>query len=171
MAPSRVASAVASTERHCTRRREDGGNLKPRSHSCQALPVQLPLSGVVCVSIITPLLSMHAYQFNLARRFCVRVTRQMLAFTLSSFESMPWSGQSLMAPLVKTLGVVSALDVGAQAELAFFASALTWLVALASVAGVVAMKYTRDRYSGLFIVKVTKLRLAHLQCSNSRARN
>ena len=84
----------------------------------------------------------------------VHVCCQTLAFPLSSYTILPWSSQNLMNPVARTLGALSALDVGDQLTLTLFVTALAWIASVVSVAVFVAMHYTRNRFATCYAVKV-----------------
>ena len=81
----------------------------------------------------------------------------MFAFPLSSLSSMPWLTQPLMTPIVNALAAVSTVEVNTSLELLLFVGSALWVAALFLAATFVAVNYTRNRFSNVFLVKVRRV--------------
>ena len=79
---------------------------------------------------------------------------QMFAFPLSSLSGLPWKNQSNMSLVSWVLSSLSTVDVSASTQFVLFGLSIGWIAVLFALCTVVAMAYTRNRFSNSVPVAV-----------------
>jgi hypothetical protein len=85
------------------------------------------------------------------------IVTQLLAYPLSAVPGMPWTRQSVTAPLVVALNVVAGLHTNDTLDLGLSVCSMAWVGGVALLASVCLRFFYKERHVGATPVKVGRV--------------